>query len=177
MRTIERYLGLILWMFFAKYLPKSVNPVIGPISKKIRAFCAKLIFKKVGRNVNLENLAYFGNGFEIEIGDNSGIGKRCRVPSNIEIGNNVMMAEEVIILNQNHQFIDASVPLNVQGYQEKTKLKIGNDVWIGTRVIILPQVKSIGNGAIIGAGSVLTKNVDSMAIVAGNPARLIKKRE
>lgn len=177
MRTIKRYSGLILWMFFAKYLPKSVNPIIGPISKEIRAICAKLIFKKAGRNVNLENLAYFGNGNEIEIGDNSGIGKRCRIPSNIKIGNNVMMAEEVIILNQNHQFKDSSIPLNMQGYQEKTKLEIGDDVWIGTRVIVLPQVNSIGSGAIIGAGSVVTKNVDSMAIVGGNPARLIKKRE
>jgi len=164
-------------MFFAKYLPKSVNPVVGPISKKIRALCAKLIFKKVGRNVNLENQAYFGNGFEIEIGDNSGIGKRCRIPSNIKIGRNVMMAEEVIILNQNHQFKDASVPLNMQGYQVKTQLEIGDDVWVGTRVIILPQVRRIGSGAIIGAGSVVTRDVDAMAIVAGNPARLIKKRE
>jgi len=174
---LRRYAGLIIWMFFAKYLPKSVNPVVGPISKKIRALCAKLIFKKVGRNVNLENQAYFGNGFEIEIGDNSGIGKRCRIPSNIKIGRNVMMAEEVIILNQNHQFKDASVPLNMQGYQVKTQLEIGDDVWVGTRVIILPQVRRIGSGAIIGAGSVVTRDVDAMAIVAGNPARLIKKRE
>lgn len=174
---IKKYFGLILWMFFAKYLPKSVNPVIGPLSKSVRAFCAKLIFKRVGSNVNLENLAYFGNGFEIEIGDNSGIGKRCRIPSNIVIGNNVMMAEEVIILNQNHEFQDRSVPLNQQGYKAKTKLTIGNDVWIGTRVIVLPQVEKIGSGAIIGAGSVVTKNVDDMAIVAGNPARLIKTRE
>lgn len=174
---LRRYTGLIIYMFFAKYLPKSVNPVVGPISKKIRALCAKLIFKKVGRNVNLENQAYFGNGFEIEIGDNSGIGKRCRIPSNIKIGRNVMMAEEVIILNQNHQFKDASVPLNMQGYQVKTQLEIGDDVWVGTRVIILPQVRRIGSGAIIGAGSVVTRDVDAMAIVAGNPARLIKKRE
>lgn len=127
--------------------------------------------------MNLENQAYFGNGFEIEIGDNSGIGKRCRIPSNIKIGRNVMMAEEVIILNQNHQFKDASVPLNMQGYQVKTQLEIGDDVWVGTRVIILPQVRRIGSGAIIGAGSVVTRDVDAMAIVAGNPARLIKKRE
>lgn len=170
-------LGLFFWFFIAKYLPKSVIPFIGPISKKIRYFCALLIFKEVGQNVNLENLAYFGNGLEIEIGNNSGIGKRCRIPSNIQIGNDVMMAEEVIILNQNHKFKDVSIPLLLQGYSEKSKLKIYDDVWIGTRVIILPQVTRIGKGVIIGAGSIVTKNIEDYSIVAGNPARVIKKRK
>lgn len=57
-----------------------------------------------------------------------------------------------------------------------TKLNVGNDVWIGASVIILPSVKNIGNGAVIAAGSIVTKDVPSYHIVGGNPAKIIKKR-
>lgn len=173
---VKQIIGLIIWFLLARHLPKSTYPIIGTISKHIRFFCAYLIFKKVGRSVNIENLAYFGNGLNINIGDYSGIGKKCRVPSNIIIGNYVMMAEEVLIFNQNHKYDNISIPLCFQGHFEKTQLKIGNDVWIGARVIILPQVTKIGNGVIIGAGSIVTKNIDDYCIVGGNPAKIIKIR-
>ncbi|NLE05976.1 MAG: CatB-related O-acetyltransferase [Crenarchaeota archaeon] len=54
--------------------------------------------------------------------------------------------------------------------------KIGNDVWIGHSALILPRVRSIGDGAVIGAGSVVVNDVPDYAIVAGNPARIIKYR-
>ena len=59
--------------------------------------------------------------------------------------------------------------------KQKNDVIIGNDVWIGGRVIILPGVK-VGNGAIIGAGAVVTKDVPEYAVVAGNPARILKYR-
>ena len=59
---------------------------------------------------------------------------------------------------------------------ERSFLEIGNDVWIGADVIILPKVTKIGDGAVIGAGAVVTKNVDPYTIVAGNPARKIRDR-
>ena len=61
-------------------------------------------------------------------------------------------------------------------WDNKGDIVIGNDVWIGGRVIILPGVK-IGEGAIIGAGSVVTKDVSEYDVVAGNPARVIKNRK
>lgn len=175
--SFKNIIGLFLWFMFAKYLPKSTFPIVGRFSKNVRYFCVKLIFKRLGKSVNIENLSYFGSGFDICIGDFSGIGTRCRVPSNIQIGKYVMMAEEVIILNRNHNFDSLKIPLCKQGHSLKTKLKISDDVWIGTRVIILPGVTRIGKGVIIGAGSVVTKNIDDYSIVAGNPARLIKVRE
>lgn len=63
-----------------------------------------------------------------------------------------------------------------QGSTEERPVVIGNDVWIGGRVVILPGVR-IGNGAIIGAGSVVTKDVADYDVVAGNHARIIKNRK
>lgn len=59
---------------------------------------------------------------------------------------------------------------------ERPPLEIGHDVWIGANAIILPGVSRIGNGAVIGAGSVVTKDVGPYEIVAGNPARAIRMR-
>jgi acetyltransferase-like isoleucine patch superfamily enzyme len=59
---------------------------------------------------------------------------------------------------------------------ERTSLEVGSDVWIGYGVVILPSVNSIGHGAVIGAGSVVTKDVPPYAIVAGQPAKLIRYR-
>jgi virginiamycin A acetyltransferase len=56
------------------------------------------------------------------------------------------------------------------------RLTIGNDVWFGYAAIILPSVVRIGDGAVIGAGSVVTKDVPDFAVVAGNPARIIRYR-
>lgn len=68
------------------------------------------------------------------------------------------------------------IPIGMQGNLPKSELEIKDDVWIGTRAIILGNVRTIGTGAIIGAGSVVTKPVPDYAIVAGNPARIIRYR-
>ncbi len=87
-----------------------------------------------------------------------------------------MMGQECAILTTNHRFDRLDIPMNEQGCSEIKPVVIGNDVWIGMHCIILPGVH-IGNGAIIGAGSVVTKNVPDFAIVGGNPAKLISFRK
>ncbi|MEJ2705060.1 MAG: CatB-related O-acetyltransferase, partial [Sedimentisphaerales bacterium] len=59
---------------------------------------------------------------------------------------------------------------------DRSELVIGNDVWVGQNVLILPKVRRIGDGAVIGAGAVVTKDVPDYAIVAGNPAEIKKYR-
>ena len=93
----------------------------------------------------------------------------------LRIGENVMMGPDVTILSQTHNIERTDIPMGKQGMRE-AEVIIGNDVWIGMRSIIMPGVK-IGDGAVIGAGAVVTKDVPDYAIVGGVPARIIKYRK
>lgn len=168
-----RIVFCILYYLFARHLPASNKPyALG--AKIIRYWICRHLFAKCGKNVNIERGAYFGSGKDIEIGDNSGIGVNCFVSRAI-IGKDVMMGPEVILLGQNHKFGDITIPMLRQGYSIAKPVEIGDDVWIGTRVIILPGRK-IGKGSIIGAGAVVTKDIPEYAVAVGNPARIIRFR-
>lgn len=171
---ILRPLCLVLYYGLLKYLPATDNRYLKFI-RIIRSSVAGRLFAKTGNNINIEKGADFGFGHNIEIGDNSGLGVNCNVRGPLKIGNNVMMGPDVIIMTNNHNFTRTDIPMLAQGHNVKEVI-IGDDVWIGTRVIILSGVE-IGNGAIIGAGSVVTKNVEPYAIVGGVPAKLIKFRK
>lgn len=109
-------------------------------------------------------------------------------PSGTKIGGFCSLADSIAVMRRNHPmdrvsqhpifynrrvgFISSDSIAAVQD----NPLEIGSDVWIGYNVIICPGCKSIGNGAIIGAGSVVTKDVPPYTVVAGNPARPIRKR-
>jgi maltose O-acetyltransferase len=171
-----RGIAFIFYICIAKRLPTSDTKVFGKVSKKIRQICGKAMFAKCGVNVNIERGADFGSGRRIEIGNHSGIGKRCSLRWEVTIGDYVMMGPEVVIISQNHLFNRTDTPMALQGFGDPKRIIIGNDVWIGWGVMILPGVK-IGDGAIVGAGAVVTKDVPPYSIVAGNPAKVVKMRE
>lgn len=173
MGKIGYYICLILYYCIARHLPGSDMPYsLG--SKQIRRFLCKRIFKKAGKNINIEHGAFFGSGRDIEIGDNSGIGLNCRVSGPLKIGSEVMMGPDVMIFTQNHRNDRLDIPMRLQTDPKKAVV-IEDDVWIAARVIILPGV-TIHRGAIVGAGAIVTKDVPEYAIVGGNPARIIRYR-
>ena len=86
-----------------------------------------------------------------------------------------MMGTDVTIITRNHRFDRTDIPMMEQGFEEERPVYIGNDVWIGDRALILPGVH-IGDGSIIAAGAVVTKDVPPYSIVAGVPARKIRDR-
>lgn len=161
-----------LYFCFAKRMPKSYSKV-SFFSRKIRYCLAKKFCRYVGKNVNFEKGAIFSSS--LSVGDNSGIGINSSLQGRITIGNNVMMGPEVWIYTRNHKHDSIDIPMIEQGFEEEKEVTICDDVWIGSRVTILPGI-TIGKGAIIGAGSVVTKNVSDYTIVAGNPARVVKIR-
>lgn len=168
---------LMLYYGLAFHLPKSTAPFSGFVSKAIRRFLCRHLFAKTGKKINVENRVYFGTGKDISIGLKSGLGSGLRIHcTKLTIGDFVMMAEDVLIQGGAHNYARTDVPMEQQGGTEKTCLLIADDVWIGARAIILPGCKTIGTGAIIGAGSVVTKDVPDFAIVGGNPARILKYR-
>ena len=169
---LRQYFGCAIYMI-AKYLPAS-HSRIGLIGKSCRGFATKLMLIQCGHNINIERNAIFS--IRTEIGNNSGIGENAHLYGKVTIGDNVMMAPDVVIYVRNHESKRLDIPMCEQGSTEEKPVIIGNDVWIGGRVIILPGV-TIGDGAIIGAGSVVTKDVKEYEVVAGNPARVIKSRK
>ncbi len=169
-----RIIWLAAYYLLARHLPASNNRA-GACFRPLRRWICRHLFTRAGARINVERGAYFGTGAGIEIGDDSGIGVNCQLYAPITIGRDVMMGPEVIILTANHEFADLARPMHLQGWREPRRVTIGDDVWIGTRVIILPGV-TIGRGAIIGAGACVTKPVPDYAIVAGNPARIIRSR-
>lgn len=172
---IRQIVCLILYYGFARYLPESYSIIGGRIGRYCRGFLCKHIFKRCGNNVNIERLANFGSGLDIEIGDYSGLGINCMVPSNTKIGDNVMMGPNVYILAQNHRFDRVDMPMIQQGFTAKKQTIIGNDVWIGRDVLMTPG-RTISDGTIIAGGCVLCKDFPAYSIIGGNPSKLIKSR-
>ncbi len=172
-----RNLYLILYYGFAQYLPSSYSPFFGKISNAIRIFCCHRIFKYSGEVSNIDRKVYFGNGMNIEIGDYSSIGANSVIPNNTVIGKFVMMAPEVHIVANNHSFDETDIPMCFQGsIKGLTPTIIKDDCWIGVRTIFTPG-HTIGEGSIVAAGAVVTKDIEAYSIVGGNPARLIRKRK
>lgn len=175
--TLQQYFFLGLYYGLARHLPHSSARLLGNSSRKLCVLCARHLFKHCGQNVNIEHGAHFGSGRNLELGDNSGIGIHCTVPSNIKIGANVMMGPECFFLiNETHEFSRTDLPMLAQGKVVKAGCtEIGDDVWIGRQVLVMP-CKHIGSHSIVGAGSVVCKNVPESVIAGGNPIRIIRPR-
>lgn len=116
---------------------------------------------------------------QINIGDNVGMSSACVwAHKSIIIGNNVLIGGDTILMDSNAHslfFLDRRISEKDRANKISAEIIIGNDVLIGTRCIILKGVH-VGDRAIIGAGSVVTKDVPADSIVAGNPARIVCNR-
>ena len=103
-----------------------------------------------------------------------GYGTAAEPTGRIKLGDNVRVAPNVQMIGGNHRFADPDTPIIRQGMDNKP-ITIEDDVWVAGRAIIMAGV-TVGKGAVIGAGAVVTKDVPPYAIVAGVPARVIKSR-
>jgi acetyltransferase-like isoleucine patch superfamily enzyme len=115
-------------------------------------------------------------GVGLSIGEGTYIGPRCMLGAGggVTIGRHVTMGAAIHLLAENHAFDDSSRPIRDQGVTRRG-ITVEDDVWIGNAAIVLDGV-TIGRGAVIGAGTIVTQNVPPFAIAVGNPARVIGQR-
>lgn len=170
-------IALILYYGIAQWLPNFDSRFFGKISNKFRVACVKRLFDYVGSNVNIGRRAKFGKGTKIRIGRRSNIGAYCRIPNNIEIGENVMMGPRNFFFNSfTHNVSDTNRPMIDQGFiflPGRTTLK--DDIWIGQDCMFMPNI-IVESHSIIGARTVVTKNVPQGVVFAGNPGKVKKSR-
>lgn len=144
----------------------------GVIGCKIRK---KLLPFKSGKNVKIWDFCNIDSPSKLVLGSNVSINRGCIINAGggVVIGDDVLIGPSTIIYSQNHKFDNQSIVYRKQGYILK-KVTIGNNVWIASRVTILPGV-TIGDNCVIGANTLLTKSIPNNSLVVGNPGRIIKK--
>jgi maltose O-acetyltransferase len=149
------------------------NHIVGRFpSRFIRQLYLKIYLGKIGRKSYVQMNCRFLNGRRVRFGDRNIINFGCLLDGrryDIRFGDNVSIGPEATILTLGHD------PQSAEFTDRGGDVVIGDRVWIGYRAVILPGV-TVGDGAVVGAGSVVTKNVLPYTIVAGNPARKIGER-
>jgi acetyltransferase-like isoleucine patch superfamily enzyme len=111
---------------------------------------------------------------DVTFGANCTVNAFACISGRVTCGDDVRIASHVSIVGFNHGFEDPAVPIHVQKH-ETLGITIADDVWIGANAVILDGV-TIGQGVVVAAGAVVTKDVPAFSIVAGVPARVIRKR-
>lgn len=158
----------LIYRFFFWVEKRALNARMDDLKKK---------FKHCGKNVVIESDCRIIVPKNFQIGENSSISNHTTIFATfgVSIGANCLISSNCGISSYNHislsqnRFRDSALDVNFS-----RPVFIGDNVWIGMNVCILPGV-TIGNNSIIGAGSTLTKNVPPNEIWVGNPARFIKK--
>jgi len=165
LKSAWRYVYFLTnWPFYGRLNPSDfVSPFASTRNRRNIHFGGHCV---VNHNVTL--------WCRMTMGSNVHFNPGSRVYGTVVIGDNVMIAPNVMIAGGNHGIEACGIPMYYQRGASRG-IRIGDDVWIGANAAILDGV-TIGTGAVVGAGSVVTKEVPPNAIVAGNPARLLRYR-
>lgn len=144
-----------------------------PLDREGRDKAIRGILGGAGESCTVEQPLFCTYGYNTTVGDNFflNVGGRLMDSGKITIGNNVFIAPNVSIITEEHAM---DIPQRIAGLEYTHPVTIGDNVWICTGAIILPGV-TIGDGAVIGAGSVVTKDIPPMSLAVGNPCKVIRK--
>ena len=158
----QRFWAFISWIVFRS------TPWF---ARSVRRLLCRLFGAKVAKSASVARRARIDYPWNLSIGDRSSLadGAWIYCLDRIIIGKNCCIGEDVRLLTGTHDIASSSFELVTK------PITVGDNCWIATGAIILPGV-SIGTGAVVAAGSVVTRNVESWTVVGGNPAKFIKKR-
>jgi maltose O-acetyltransferase len=170
--TLNRIVCYLAYNLLAKHIPDL--PLLHRATRYLRSSICKPLFLAAGNNIRIGRNVDFGSGKNIVLRDHANIGDFAIIEgtnATVTIGKHVMMGKYCIIICENHKYLEEGF----DGYVGKDVL-VDDYSWIGHRVLVLPGVR-IGKHAIVGAGSVVTKDIPDYAISAGNPAVVKKFRK
>ena len=158
------YLRMVVWRIY--------NIFVFPLLPRFwRVQSLRMFGAKVGRGCLFRRLARFYAPWNFQCGDAVCIGPCAQIYNKcqVKVGSSVVISQDAWLCTAGHDILSLQMDLNLRPIQ------IGNKVWIAAKAIILPGV-SIGEGAVVGAGAVVAKDVPPWSVVVGNPARVVKKR-
>lgn len=188
--VIVKLIHIIFYFLYRKKISLSATILLGiksKISLKPNSSINALVYLNIADKAKFElnSKSSIGRFSEITVSNNASlnigtgvfIGERAniRARASISIGNDCRIAQGVSIISGQYGYIKKDKLIKEQGF-ESNEIRIGSDVWLGTGSIVLMGI-TIGKGAIVGAGSVVTKDIPEYAIVVGNPAKLVKYRK
>ena len=161
------YYAIIMHLPHSRYI-KMMN--------KIRIFyvCNVLGIMKKSNSARFQNNVYIAGLGAVSIGKDCQINEYAFLQGAI-IGDNVMIAPYVAIIANKKDIHSTNQMMSTVNKEKGLKVIIEDNVWLGRNVIVMPGIK-IGKGSVIGAGSVVTKDVEPMSVMGGVPAKLLKKR-
>ena len=129
----------------------------------------------IGDDSTVEDFTTINNGVgDVSIGDRTRIGLGCTLIGPVKVGNDVRIAQNVVLSGLNHKYEDDSVPISEQGVTTNNII-VEDEAWIAANCVVLPGV-TIGKHSVVSAGSIVRRNVPAYSVVSGNPAKVIKKR-
>lgn len=145
---------------------------IHPLDRSARQEAIRGILGRAGENCVVEQPIFCTYGYNTSVGDNFFLNVNCRLMDSgkITIGSNVFIAPNVSLITEEHAM---DVEQRLEGLEYTHPVTIGDNVWICTGVIVLPGV-TIGENSVIGAGSVVTKDIPANSLAVGNPCRVIR---
>jgi acetyltransferase-like isoleucine patch superfamily enzyme len=175
---------MVLWMIASPYTARPrlwvkvfINPFIHTKKGNVRLMARMDLFPfndfVLGKHSFVEDFCTLNNGVgDIIIGTQSRVGIGSTLIGPVTIGNQVQIAQNVVISGLNHNYEDISVPITEQGVS-KAQILIDDDVWIGANSLITAGVH-IGTHCVVAGGSVLTKSIPPYTMWGGTPAKLMK---
>ncbi len=146
---------------------------INPLDRNARQAAIRELLGKTGDNCVVEQPFFCTYGYNITVGDHFFLNVNCKLMDSgkITIGNNVFIAPNVCIITEEHAM---DVKQRLEGLEYTHPVNIGDNVWICTGSLILPGV-TIGANSVIGAGSVVTKDIPPNSLAVGNPCKVIRQ--
>ena len=146
---------------------------LGKSTPEAREEILRLLLGKCGANIWVESPFFCDYGYMISVGDNVFINFNCTIldAAAVSIGNDVLIGPNVQLYSATHP-TDSAV--RAKGLEYAKPISIENNVWVGGSVVICPGV-TIGARSVIGAGSVVTKDIPPDTVAAGNPCKIIKQ--